>query len=218
MGENLTAFLPDNGDDVTPNFYTTSFLVPSSSVPKYSPFCGYEQGYTHQMFIHPENQQMFRQVINPSIFLLSAKMKNQFGRAMRILDVWPYFHLSLLNSLVTLPIRDKTLSKICGCARNDEPGDGCNCLHKGSRWDRAELLDEYLDARHKGLHPGELYVYSQANTLLQTWQDSRGHSSCYSLNLKQAVLVLTLLNGTGRDLEEVPQTCEKDRGYGAYLC
>jgi hypothetical protein len=87
MGEVLTAFLPNNRDDKIPNFYTISFLVPSSRAPKYSPSCGYEHGYTHQIFLYPENQQIVRQFIDQLIFLLSTKIRNEFWRAMRTFDV-----------------------------------------------------------------------------------------------------------------------------------
>jgi hypothetical protein len=169
LADDYLEFLPDTSERVGEAYYTISFLIPSSSVPSHSADYGITTGYTHQQFIHPASQRVFRQVVDASSLVLSEALQVRFAKAMRVLHLPPHFHMSQLEPLVTPITQDSALLEICNCTRRE-----CPCTSDLENYEKEEKFEEYLAARNKGVSTQTHWImiyakYNPTELASQSW-------------------------------------------------
>jgi len=139
LSEGYCDFLPDREGLRSAGYYTTAFLVPTSSVPKWSPAFGRPVRYVGQLFMHPESQRTIRHTVTSPQLELSPRIQDRFDRAMRVLGVWPSFQLSRIEPWVSPVTRGSVLLDICSCNR-----PACRCLQESYSDERIEMLEDYV--------------------------------------------------------------------------
>jgi len=96
-------------------------------------------------FVREDNHLGFRQPIDPSTLTLSNEQHQRFAKAMRVLDLSPYYHLTELESMISPPSNDASLWEIC---YHKLPG--CPIPTNTSIKVKAKKLEQYLKRKHKG--------------------------------------------------------------------
>jgi hypothetical protein len=129
--------------------YTICLLVPASKSSGKAVAGNTKDAYVQPQFADPDDYITFRQTIMPSSVDLSKKQRLQFARAMRILALRPYFHLTEMQKVITPAIRDSDLLEICACS-----SPTCSCDKNLNLCEKILRLERYLAKKNTGKwHP-----------------------------------------------------------------
>ncbi|KAF1851796.1 uncharacterized protein K460DRAFT_41392 [Cucurbitaria berberidis CBS 394.84] len=115
LSGNVQSFLPEDtfqGDCI---YYTSCFLALTQDMETESKSHGRTSTHKNNLFLKPGNHLAFHQVLDPARFNLTEDQRLRFTRAMRTLDLQPYYHLSELETIVTSATQDDALWAICDC-------------------------------------------------------------------------------------------------------
>ncbi|KAF2790216.1 hypothetical protein K505DRAFT_377681 [Melanomma pulvis-pyrius CBS 109.77] len=115
MSDCMRSFLPDSEKLAEAQYYTVCYLVLSNEDDSKNTHLSKSQN----LFAELEDDLSFRQVIDPSSWLLSDSQRLQFSKALRTLGLEPHYHLTEIESLVSPTIKDHALKAICACSRRD---------------------------------------------------------------------------------------------------
>lgn len=140
MSGRMRSFLPDFEDLAEAGYNTVCYLVLSHEDQSENTHLSRSQ----DLFAEDADDVSFRQVIDPSSWLLSGSQRLQFGRALRTLGLEPHYHLTEMESLVSPTIKDHALKEICACPRPD-----CH-IEKIPNETKIEKLNQYLTEKNRG--------------------------------------------------------------------
>jgi hypothetical protein len=143
MNHTLSQFLP-NYDHAPPEYslHTACYLVTSpDSQTNDAHLLRSHQG----LFAAKDDAISYRQVIDPSSWILTHSQRLQFGKTMRVLALRPSFHLTELAPLVTPTVTCSTLKDICTCVKSD-----CHNAKEISNEEKLKKLNEFLALKDHG--------------------------------------------------------------------
>lgn len=115
MSENLVSLLPDISGYSEISYYTSCFLSisPPQSASKPN-FRGRAAQHRNAAYLKNKNHLAFREIIKPTQLSISDQQKLRFAKAMRVLGLHPYYHLTELDALLSPDNDDKALWAFCG--------------------------------------------------------------------------------------------------------
>jgi hypothetical protein len=139
----LSQFLPNYDNPALEySFHTTCYLVISPDSGRNDAF----QFRCHQgLFAAKDDAISYRQVIDPSSWVLTQSQRLQFGRTMRILALRPSFHMTELAPLVTPTVKCPALKDICTCLKSN-----CHNAKQISNEEKIKKLNQFLALKDHG--------------------------------------------------------------------
>jgi hypothetical protein len=147
MSDNLTSFLPDAIGYSEISYYTSCFLDLSSPPSAANPQSqGRLASHRNTVYAGGNNHLAFHEVMDPAQINITTQQKRGFAKAMRILDLEPYYHLTELEALLNPDNDDEALWAIC-----DGQILGCPKPSEAERPVKKRLLKEYLQTKSQGL-------------------------------------------------------------------
>ena len=145
LSNKLHNFLPNTYDMAECSYYTTCFLGLPSAFESDHTSPGRMAPDQHDLYLQKENHLAFHQIIDLSKVNITEKQRLLFARALRILGLKPFFHMSELEALLTPTITDEALRAI-----NDGHMAGCPKPPRVTQAKKMELLRDYMQAKNSG--------------------------------------------------------------------
>jgi len=176
LSEEMFEFLPNHQCIEENAYYTLCYLVlPQESA--CSPFASSVSADSQDQQVESNIlHTAFRQVIDPSTLAISEKQRFRFARALKKLNLKPYYHLSELEPLIVHPIQDEDLACLCSCPDGDCPG-ACTDIHS---WDRPYCLEQTLKSKSKGMYGHLPHANYMADKLFRASEGvvAEAHAAC----------------------------------------
>lgn len=146
LSDDLVNFLPDANGFSECSYYTTCFL--SLAVPMQTSGPTQVRTATHRndVYLAANHHMAFHQTIDPNDLNISKQQKLCFARAMRVLGLQPFYHLTELETLITANSEDEAL-----CAIGHGPLRGRPKPTQEKPAMKRKLLSKYLQAKSQGL-------------------------------------------------------------------
>jgi hypothetical protein len=151
--DELQRFLPEYTSPFQqdPRRYTSAFLILPKTAPRKEP--EYSQDICSRT--KKDGHAGFREVIDYSTLALSGNQRQRFVKAMKALNLIPFYHLTELESMISPVSNDATFWEICSCKegngwRQSRKLPGCPEPTPFSLEDKAEKLEQYLDGKNQG--------------------------------------------------------------------
>jgi hypothetical protein len=187
VGNNLDMFLPTlgcwlpNGNPVVKDrvSYTMCYLTLALDTSE-NPIVGGRPGTeAPEQFRRQGDHTSFQQIVDPSLLTLSESHRLRFRKAMRDLDISPYYHLSELEPHVEHPIKDKALAEVCACCDRQE---SCLAMRETCIWERVDCIEAFLEGKGKGeLHTKTCRLLSKVYLTLSRASErvlAKAHDCC----------------------------------------
>jgi hypothetical protein len=144
LTSNLETFLAESRKDVYP-YYTSAFMtLPVDNVNKKNS-SRIKASTNNQSYLPEGNHLGFRQTIHPSTLNLSEEQRQRFVKAMRVLALSPYYHLTELASLLSPMNNDASLWEICDYQLKDYPAPA-----RIPQSEKEKKLKPYMKAKNRG--------------------------------------------------------------------
>ena len=146
FSENLVQFLPDVFGPSYASLDTAGFLTLATQSQPSPVSQARAETDKNGAFFKDGNHLAFHKTINLSDLSITEEQKLRFSRAMRILELKPYFHITELEDLIKpTNTADKSLWECC-----HRPLEGCPKPTAEARRVKRKKLEKYLQGKNEG--------------------------------------------------------------------